>query len=524
MRRSLRGSAAAVVTALALALALSSCSGSGTASGPGSGEVGDPVSGGTLRAIQMTEPRHFAPYSQTNSSAGATLAANAVFGALIEVDQETGEVDYQMATGLTSDDGGKTLDLKLREGLTFTDGTPYDAEAVKFNWEQLKRPDAPSSLRSQVELIERMEVVDPTTLRLHMVSPQPHYAMGIVETSMNWIASPTALKKGDESFDAEPVGAGPFTLVKWTRQDSMELERNPDYWDAPRPYLDKIVLRTEFDTQQRLNAVTTGAADMVQESNDGTFKQAKEAGMTTIGGRLNGAQVFQFNTRKPPFDDIRARQAVLAALDGEQINMAAYNGEAEVPTTLFREDSPFYSDIKLWEHDPDHAQELLDELAADGKPLRFKITAVPTKDAKIPAESIQAQLSKLDNVEVEVEIVDFAQLSVRSSMRDFEVIIGGSQGLDPDYFLFRTLHSKSPGNLSGINDPALDQALNEGKVALTDEERTEAYAKVQERLVELAPTIWYVRGLSGAVVRQNVQGARTYGSGSLQPDGIWLSK
>lgn len=144
--------------------------------------------------------------------------------------------------------------------VTFSDGTPLDAEAVKFNWDRLRDPATASGSVGEASQIASTEVLDPTTLQVELAAPNPNYAHSVIVSSMNWIASPNALQQGAAAFDENPIGAGPFTLANWSRQDVIELEKNPTYWDAPRPYLEGLTIRTSADTTQRLNSITTGGA------------------------------------------------------------------------------------------------------------------------------------------------------------------------------------------------------------------------------------------------------------------------
>lgn len=114
------------------------------------------------------------------------------------------------------------------------------------------------------------------------------------------------LQKGRQAFDENPVGAGPFTLVDWTRQSAIELEKNPDYWDAPKPYLDRLTIKGVHDTNQRINAMTTGAADLSLESTMANINMAREAGLQTETLPTGGGQMIGMNERRAPFDDVRA--------------------------------------------------------------------------------------------------------------------------------------------------------------------------------------------------------------------------
>src|SRR5690606_35784996 len=192
-------------------------------------------------------------------------------------------------------DGGATFTLTLRPDLVFSDGTLLDAEAVAFNWNRHRDPAVASNALAQASQIASTEVVDETTLTITMRTPNPHFAHAITSSSLNWIASPTALAKGPEAFNAEPIGAGPFVLTEWARQDRMELERNPDYWDAQRPYLNGITLITVSDVNQRTNVLTSGAVDLVAESSWSALTRAEQAGLSTQIVPEGGGQYIALN-------------------------------------------------------------------------------------------------------------------------------------------------------------------------------------------------------------------------------------
>jgi len=519
-RRSLAG----LVVACSTLLVVSACASSAN-SDPGSGgPVGDPVSGGIARAIQVREPVGLDPAQLANNWVGQGLLGNALYGTLMIDNPDTFEIDYALATDFTTPDGGSTFVLTLRPELTFSDGTPLNAEAVKFNWDRLRDTATASSSLPQASQIAATEVVDETTLKATMAVPNPMFPFSVTSSALNWIASPTALQKGRDAFNSEPVGAGPFVLTQWARQDTIELERNPGYWDAPRPYLDGITLRTVSDAQQRINLLTTGGADLGSESSWSALSRAEQAGLVADVVRIGGGQYLAMNHRTAPFDDPRARKAVASALQLDGINTAVFEGQGEVPETLFPESSPFYADIPLTQHDPAEAQRLFDELADEGKPVEFTFTATSLVEIKSVAETVQAQLSSFDNVDVKVEILDFAAYMPRIAARDFGMTVWAADSQEPDSALWNAFHSRSSGNVTGVADPELDRALDEGRAGGTTQERSTSYTVVQERLAELNPGVWYIRAAPSVVRNSDIHGIRMYALGSLIPDQIWLTR
>lgn len=524
MARYIRTRGSVLAALCATALVLGACGTADTATTGAGTPAGEPVAGGTLDAVQIREPNSLDPAALPNVWTNSALLGNALYGTLMTNDVETLGIEYSMATDFSSTDGGRTFTLKLRPGLTFTDGTPLDAAAVKYNWDRLRDPATASESLRQAAQIAGTDVVDAETLKVTMAAPSPVFASSLVLSGLNWIASPTALAKGRQAFDENPVGAGPFILDRWSRQDVIELTKNPGYWDAPRPYLDHISLRTVPDAGQRLNALTSGTADLGAETSWSNLSKADSAGLVTATVPLGGGQYLAMNTRRAPFDDERARRAVSLALDLDAVNTAVFEGTGAVPATLFAQSSPFYEDIALKRTDEDEARRLFDELAAEGKPVSFTFLAYSLAEIKGVAESVQAQLAAFDNVDVRVEIMDFTAAQSRVTSRDFDMTISAAVVQDPDSSLWTSFHSSSRGNPSGIVDPELDAALDAGRVGTTTGERSAAYETVQQRLVDLVPGVFYIQSAPSIVTAPEVHGVRMYGMGSPVPDGIWITE
>ncbi|WP_084692041.1 ABC transporter substrate-binding protein [Parafrankia elaeagni] len=515
-----------LVTAAAssVLLLLGACGGGGDdPRGGAGGATGAPVSGGEGRVLLLNDPRTLDPAALGNAYASGALLGNALYGTLL-VNDEKGVLHPSMAESFESADGGATFELKLRPGLVFSDGSPLDAAAVKFNWDRIKDPALGSVNRAEASMIASSEVVDAVTLRATLASPIPKYSEAVVTTALNWIASPAALQAGGRAFDERPIGAGPFTLRSWTRQADIRLARNPRYWDAPKPYLDSLVLRAALDNNQRYNTLITGGADIAIDSSWVNLDKADKAGLATNFLEASGGLFAALNMRRAPFDDIRARQAFVKAIDLEALNLAVYNGTARMTDSLFSEASPFHADKPLQKFDREGAQRLLDELAADGKPLSFTFTTTPNSENRKMAENLQAQLASYQNVSFQPRIIEIAEFAALRTSHDYDAVITSALFQDPDPRLPTAFLGSSPANLPGIDDPELNTALLAGRTATSDGERARAYDTVQDRLIELAPALFLARGPLGTIGSRDVGGFQQYGLGSLLPEEIWISK
>ena len=153
---------------------------------------------------------------------------------------------------------GKVWTLKLRAGVKFSDGTSYDAAAVKFNWERHADPANASMYASTAQALTS-EVVDPLTLKVTLSAVNGQFPR-ILSIQLNYIGSPTAIRAAGSqaAYNTKPVGAGPFMLKEWVRDSQMTFVRNPSYWNAPRPYVDTLVLKSVIPEDQRLNSFKAG--------------------------------------------------------------------------------------------------------------------------------------------------------------------------------------------------------------------------------------------------------------------------
>lgn len=267
----------------------------------------------------------------------------------------------------------------------------------------------------------------------------------------------------------------------------------------------------------------SGDAGLAIEASWASLGRAEDAGLRVIVEPTGGGQFLALNTRRAPFDDERARRALALAIDIDALNEVVFAGRAELPRTLFDENSPFYADIPISTHDPDAARKLFDELAAEGKPVSFTFLAYTSVENKAVAEAVQAQLSAFDGVEVQVEVLDFTSALPRLNTYDFDVAITSATILDPDTALWGNFHGDSTGNFSGINDPELNAAIDEGRTAAELEDRAAAYETAQQRIVDLNPAVWYIRTAPAAVLGEGVHGVQMYGMGSIRPELLWTT-
>jgi peptide/nickel transport system substrate-binding protein len=460
-----------------------------TTPGPTTGEApsgSEPEAGGTATYLSYTElGGNFDPVRLVVNTAVILdgTAGSLVYSALVATNPETREVEPVLAESLSSDDG-TVWTLVLREGVVFSDGTEFDAEAVKFNWERHADEANTSSARGVAAAMTAIDVVDERTLQVTLREPNMQFPRTLGQYSLTFIASPTAIQAG--TIGEKPVGAGPFLLQEWVRDDHMTFIRNDTYWDAPRPYLDEVIVKPILDPTQRNNAMMTGQGDVTFATKPADVAALVDAGLVKYELKLNGGQSLLFNFDTPLGGDARFRTALRLAIDNEQISELVHQGFAtDHATTWFTPESPFYDEsAEFAEPDLEEAQRLIDEVAAEnGGTVAFSIVAgLPNREI---ANALQAQLSPLDNLDVQLDVIDTgAHIQKVNVQRDYVVTLGNSFNLDPeprthDFFL-----TGSPRNYTNYSDPDMDAALKAGRAAATLEDREAAYQTVQQLIID----------------------------------------
>ncbi|WP_214104071.1 ABC transporter substrate-binding protein [Acrocarpospora catenulata] len=514
---------------IAAMLMVAACGG-GTSGGGGgngatdaTGATGAPVQGGTARVLMVVDPRSLDPAAMTNAQAANAFLGNALFGTLVTADPATGEIKPSLTTW-TTEDKGATWNVAVKPGVTFSDGSPFNAEAVKYNLDRARDPKVGSAYRATAAYIDTFEVVDDLHLRLKLVAPHASFPSGLTSSSLNWVASPAALEKGRESFDGNPVGAGPFVLGEWQRGATMTLNRNPKYHDAPKPYLDSITISLAPDTTQRVNTVVSGGADLAIGSDTNGTERARKSGLVVHAQDISGSNMLLMNMTRPPFDDVRAREALSKAIDMNALNAAVYDGHGQPADSFFGPASPFASGVHLHTYDRTRAQALLDELAAAGKPLSFTIsTGSAAAGAKV-VEAVQAQLRTYKNVDVKVRVLDPTGALSEMLAKNYDVFNSGTTFVDPETSLWTFFHGTSSFNPNGIDDEAVNKALEIGRQNADPATRKTGYDQLQQRFNEIYPVVPTFRPDSTVYTSRNVGGVSLYGLGSLLPEELWIKK
>ncbi|WP_163969415.1 glutathione ABC transporter substrate-binding protein [Oceanobacillus halotolerans] len=394
-------------------------------------------------------------------------------------------------------------EFNLQEGVTFHDGSEFNAEVVKANIERILDPDVASSQASLLEMVTDIEVVDDYTIRFTTEYPfaalpahLAHPVSGMV--SLEQIeADYAAMEEGEEPgsvINENPIGTGYFVFDEWQPGEYIRLVKNEDYWNGSAK-LDSVTFKVIAEDLTRVAELETGdshisnplsPSDVAQIEANENLRVNQQGSVTT--------SYIGFNENKEPFDDVRVRQAISMAIDKEQIIEGIYDGYGipaigPIPPDVFG----FDENISGLGYDVEKAKELLAEAGyEDG----FS-TTIWTNDnrARIDtATNVQQQLSEI-GIDVEVEVLEWGAYLEQTANGEHDMfVLGWVAGTgDADYTTYPLFHSDNvgdPGNRTFTQNDELDALLEEARQTTDPEARKEVYTKVQEKIVEHSPWIF----------------------------------
>lgn len=358
------------------------------------------VAADVVRIGMQQEPTSLDPTSDATASIDGMLAQN-VYESLTTVN-EAGEVQPQLATAWEISDDGLVYTFHLAEGVTFHDGTSFDADDVKFTFDRAMGEDSTNPTKSIFEPIESVEVVDPQTVRIVLSRPDAFFLFNLAQGDASILAPESV-----DTAKTAPVGTGPFRFGRWTRGDRLVLEKNPDWRGAEDVAIDGVKFRFIADPAAGAAALLAEEVDafpgfsapelMPQFEADPRFKVSV--------GSTEGEVILAMNNAKAPFTDERVRQAVNAAIDRGEIIEGAMYGQAQPIGSFYPPHGPAYVDLTgTWPHDTEKAKALFEEAGVAGQTMTLRVP--PFAYAERSAEIIQAQLAAA-GIDAKVETVEW---------------------------------------------------------------------------------------------------------------------
>jgi len=426
-----------------------------------------------------------------------------------------GRIVPKLAESFTASPDGLTLTIRLRRGILFHDGTPLNAEAVKFNLDRFMDPATGAAFRFLlVPAVNRVEVVDALTVRIVLNTPLAPMMANLTHSSLA-IQSPSAIRSLGVRYRDNPVGTGPFRFVSWDRGTRrIDLARFEQYW-GERPGIAGVRFLGVPEGTTRMAMVETGQVHVAVRVPPADVARLEAHPDVNIDRTTSVRTIYlYFNLTRPPFTDVRVRRAINYAINKQEI-VEFVVGAARVSDAAIAPGIFGYTPIGTYEHNPERARALLREA---GFPAGLDVTLhCPTGRYIQDIQACEAIQSQLGEVGVRARIITMewgAYLAeTRLPLDRNPVQIGmlgwGTVTGDADYGLFALFHSSQvpPAfNLGGYRNPEVDRLLEAARVNPNSDQRREQYAQVLRLIHEDAPWAFLWSESQVTAIRTNVQG------------------
>ncbi|MBF0672533.1 MAG: ABC transporter substrate-binding protein [Salinibacterium sp.] len=481
----------------------------------GEPEMGGSITYGLQAVVESLDP--------AGSAVSGNLIMRSIYGVLFSYDGERNIVP-DMAESIESDDNGLNWTLKLKPGFTFTDGNPYDAEAVKAHFERTAAEGSRSRSAGDMRQIASMTATDATTLEITLKQPWtgfPNTLVGAFPGGPAMVPSPAAVAEYGEALATNPVGAGPFMLESFQPGGDVVLVKNPDY-AGEEAYLDEITFVTATDTQSRISAGLAGDIDIARTQSAVDLQAAADGGLTTLDQPDSAYYDLLLNLTQAPFDDIRMRQALAHAIDMDGLNAAVFEGKHDPMVGFMPSTSPFFEETDWPSFDPDKAKELAEEYTADtGNPAAFSLTTTSPPEFQQQAAVLQQMLADA-GIDMSINVSDQPTMVSEARSGNFQAQHRYLE-INDDQNARTAFYSTSGGNNGLAGDPTVDRILDDMLVA-SESEMDGLYAELQHALTEWMPLVPLVLQKNGIFVSDRIGGYPGNIVGTPDPDfrHVWV--
>ena len=414
-----------------------------------------------------------------------------------------------LATQWEVSEDGTAYTFWLREDVVFHDGTPFNAEAVAATFERMVDPATRSLQVGRLGPYDRSEVVEEFVVRIHLTEPFNVFLSNISEVALA-PASPTAVAALGADYSMNPVATGPFRIRGWDDDNTVVLERNPDYTWGPEfldnrgpAHLDTITYRFVEEQATRLITLETGEADIIDAPPAQEVERLRDSGNYQIEGFVvpGMPQILSVNLTSSPTNELAVRRAVAHAVDRDALASLLFfgvNPPAHGP--LSSGSWAFWPEVAdMYPYDIELAEQLLDEAGwemntrtgireRDGVPLRIRHVTSTSGDNQKVSEFFQGSVSEI-GIDWVVDIMQYEATVVRYAANDYEAGRLAYALIDPHDAFFLAYHSSQIDgggqfNRTRIDDPEVDDLIARGEAETDPELRFELYRQLQQRIME----------------------------------------
>src|SRR5579871_1363615 len=416
---------------------------------------------------------------------GRTYVGRIVFSAvcdkLFDIDEKLNIVP-QLALSYETSTDGKAMTIKLRPGVKFQDGEPFDAEAAKFSLE--RHLNYPGSFRkSELATVDHVEVVDPLTIKLVLKTPYSPLISQLTDRS-GMMVSPKAAKEEGDKFGLHPVCAGPYKFVERVPQDRMVFEKFADYWNKDSITIDKIVYQPIVDPTVRLANLKSGSLDLIERVLATDIKDVRAdpnlvlSAVPWLGYLGLTLNIANDKSKGALSQSAKVRQALDLSIDRDALNQVVFNGEFIPGNQWVSPDHPYYQKaFPVPQRDVEKAKALLKE-AGVSLPVKVDLMIPQGAEEQAVAQVLQSMAAEA-GFDLRIRVIEFATTFKEAQAGNFQAFqIDWSGRIDPDGNSYVFLHSGAPQNDGGYSSPEADKLMEEARLVSDPAQRKALYEKL----------------------------------------------
>ncbi|HEY6496669.1 MAG TPA: ABC transporter substrate-binding protein [Trebonia sp.] len=519
--------AAVLLAAATVAACSSGSSGSGGASATGTATVGTqntaaPKAGGSFTMLEETGltgawPTGLDPATDGNGSANQSYL-DAIYGNLFELGANGKTID-DLATGYTISPDDKTVTIELRHGVTFSDGTPFNAAAVAFNFKR----DIASTVGDKPNWpVSSITTSGDYDVLIHLTQPYAPIINTFHDSNVNWIVSPTALQKtGENAFKLNPVGAGPFTVTGDTVSSELALKKNPHYWEPGEPYLNTLTFKSVASDEAALETMEAGGVQGYEGMQTPQLVSAFEKQFNVLDVPSTSPYVIQLNTAIAPFNNLNAREAVYYATDTDLIDQRLFGSLHPVTEGFTAPNGLFYEQNVPGYRTYDLAKAKAAVKAAGG--ITVNLMATQSSVSQTVLEALQT-MWEAAGMKVNIAVNQLANVIQQFSSNTWQASLQTAGAFDPAAGLGVNFRFGSKSEFSGVHDPKLDTLFADATSTLHNAKRQQLYNQAAAYISQnaYAPFLFPVNGWNIAAKDVSGPGLTTLlPASAVRPEILW---
>jgi peptide/nickel transport system substrate-binding protein len=462
----------------------------------------------------------------TNATFVGRLALEPVCDKLVDIDTD-GNTIPMLATSWDWSADGTAVTLHLRQGVKFQDGTPFNADAVKFNLDRYLTMKG-SRRRAEIDAIKDVAVVDDNTVKLTLGAPSVALMSQFTDRA-GMMVSPTAYKATTpDAFANKPVCAGPYSVSEYKPQQQVVLKKFADYWNAGAYHFDTLVYEPITDSNVRMLNVKSGDLDLAEYISPSDVPALEsDSALKLAYGKQPAYEVVQFNLEGSGANpdvakNAAVRQAFSLALDRKAINQVVFGGRYQAGNQPFPPSSMWYDkDFPVGDRDVAAAKAKLASVGLSSVTIDLMISTSPEREAE--AEMMQSMLSEA-GITLNIQPTEFVAMRQKAAKGDFQAYIVGSSGhTDPDLNIALLLECGQANDVGKYCNKQFDDLLQQGRAVADPAKRKAIYDKAIAVLMQDMPAVFLYNPSTIYAMKAGLDGFKPYSDGIVRLDGVSMA-